>query len=182
MVLAVVAGSWRSRELHFHRLLLVVVVVVQAFIDQLTLEHGPAGARPALDRVDKPYAFLAFGEWWSYRLDLHTAWTCLSSRGGVVRQAPRAAHHTPLLQSALSFPAARRLTAGTATAAGTAAAAAAGTADTHLHKLRRDYANPSSSANTSRLADELADVQHIMRRNIGEVLDRGEKLEREWWS
>jgi hypothetical protein len=32
--------------------------------------------------------------------------------------------------------------------------------------------------NASKLNEELSDIQHIMRRNIQEVLDRGEKLER----
>ena len=31
--------------------------------------------------------------------------------------------------------------------------------------------------NTAKLADDLQDIQHIMRKNIQEVLDRGEKLE-----
>ena len=47
-----------------------------------------------------------------------------------------------------------------------------------LHRLRRDYADPSNRANTAKLADELHDIQHIMRKSIDEVLDRGEKLER----
>jgi len=48
-----------------------------------------------------------------------------------------------------------------------------------LSRLRREYADPESSANASRLAGELFDVQSIMRQNINEVLDRGEKLDRE---
>ena len=47
-----------------------------------------------------------------------------------------------------------------------------------LHRLRRDFADPSSRANTAKLADDLHDIQHIMRKSIDEVLDRGEKLER----
>ena len=48
-----------------------------------------------------------------------------------------------------------------------------------LSRLRRDYADPDSKANASRLAGELFDVQSIMRQNIAEVLDRGERLDRE---
>ena len=47
-----------------------------------------------------------------------------------------------------------------------------------LSRLRRDYADTESKANASRLATELFDVQNIMRQNIAEVLDRGEKLDR----
>ena len=46
-----------------------------------------------------------------------------------------------------------------------------------LHRLRREYADPSSRSNAARLADDLQDIQHIMRKSIDEVLDRGEKLE-----
>lgn len=46
-----------------------------------------------------------------------------------------------------------------------------------LSRLRRDYADPESKSNAAKLAEELYDVQAIMRANIGEVLDRGEKLE-----
>ena len=49
-----------------------------------------------------------------------------------------------------------------------------------LSRLRRDYADPDSKANASRLAGELFDVQSIMRQNIAEVLDRGERLDREF--
>jgi len=48
-----------------------------------------------------------------------------------------------------------------------------------LHRIAREFADPSSKSNTAKLADELQDIQHIMRKNIQEVLDRGEKLERE---
>ncbi len=49
--------------------------------------------------------------------------------------------------------------------------------DRTMARLRKEYADPSSNANGARLKEELADVQAIMRRNIGEVLERGEKLE-----
>jgi vesicle transport protein SEC22 len=51
-----------------------------------------------------------------------------------------------------------------------------------LSRLRRDYADTDSKANANRLAGELFDVQSIMRQNIAEVLDRGERLDREWGS
>jgi hypothetical protein len=51
------------------------------------------------------------------------------------------------------------------------------TADRTLQRLKREYADPSSRSNSSRLQAELADIQTIMRKNIAEVLDRGEKLE-----
>lgn len=49
--------------------------------------------------------------------------------------------------------------------------------DKSLHRLRVEYADPSSKANTSKLMSELNDVQSIARRNITELLDRGERLE-----
>lgn len=49
-----------------------------------------------------------------------------------------------------------------------------------VSRLKREYADPESKTNAARLAEELHDVQGIMRQNIAEVLDRGEKLEREW--
>jgi vesicle transport protein SEC22 len=48
-----------------------------------------------------------------------------------------------------------------------------------LARLKREYADPDSRGNAARLAGELQDVQSIMRQNINEVLDRGERLERE---
>ena len=49
--------------------------------------------------------------------------------------------------------------------------------DRALLKLKREYADPGTKSNAGRLAEELSDIQSIMRKNIGEVLDRGEKLE-----
>jgi vesicle transport protein SEC22 len=48
-----------------------------------------------------------------------------------------------------------------------------------LVQLRRDYADPSSKSNAARLTEELQDVHSIMRKNIQEVLQRGENLDRE---
>ena len=47
-----------------------------------------------------------------------------------------------------------------------------------LTQLRREYADPASRSNAARLAEELQDVHSIMRQNIAEVLDRGERLDR----
>jgi len=48
-----------------------------------------------------------------------------------------------------------------------------------LSRLRREFGDADSKANASRLHGELYEVQNIMRKNIEEVLDRGEKLDRE---
>lgn len=47
----------------------------------------------------------------------------------------------------------------------------------HLQRLRREYVDPASKSNSTKLQGELGEIQHIMRKNINEVLDRGEKLE-----
>jgi vesicle transport protein SEC22 len=47
-----------------------------------------------------------------------------------------------------------------------------------LSDLRKEYADPASRSNAARLKEELSDVHSIMRANIAEVLDRGEKLDR----
>ena len=49
--------------------------------------------------------------------------------------------------------------------------------DRQLQRLKREFNDPSSRANSSRLASDLNDISNIMRRNVNEVLDRGEKLE-----
>ena len=49
-----------------------------------------------------------------------------------------------------------------------------------LANLRREYADPASRSNAARLKEELNDVHSIMRANITEVLDRGERLDRAW--
>jgi vesicle transport protein SEC22 len=54
-----------------------------------------------------------------------------------------------------------------------------GFAGSKLPQLRREYADPQSKSNASRLSEELQDVHSIMRKNIAEVLQRGENLDRE---
>lgn len=49
--------------------------------------------------------------------------------------------------------------------------------DRTVQRLKREYLDPSSKQNTSRVAEGLADIQNIMRQNLEEVLNRGEKLE-----
>lgn len=49
--------------------------------------------------------------------------------------------------------------------------------DRQIQRLTREYADPTTKQNSSKLAEELSDIQNIMRRNIQEVLDRGERLE-----
>ena len=44
-------------------------------------------------------------------------------------------------------------------------------------RLKKEYADPNTRTNKSKLDDELADIRTIMKKNISEVLDRGEKLE-----
>lgn len=51
-------------------------------------------------------------------------------------------------------------------------------ADKFIQKKRKEYTDPNSSQNMSRLNDDLADVHNIMRKNIQEVLNRGERVER----
>ncbi|TDH72630.1 hypothetical protein CCR75_002072 [Bremia lactucae] len=49
--------------------------------------------------------------------------------------------------------------------------------DKFIQKKRKEYADPSSSQNMHRLNDDLADIHNIMRKNIQEVLNRGERVE-----
>lgn len=49
--------------------------------------------------------------------------------------------------------------------------------DRVLLRLKREYSDPTTKSNTARLAEELTDIHHIMKKNIQEVIDRGEKLE-----
>ena len=46
-----------------------------------------------------------------------------------------------------------------------------------VQRLRKEYADPAARTAAQRLRDDLAGIQTIMRRNIQEVLERGEKLE-----
>jgi len=49
--------------------------------------------------------------------------------------------------------------------------------DPYIQRKQRDFSDPSSKRNTSKINDDLADIQSIMRKNIEQVLNRGEKLE-----
>jgi len=49
--------------------------------------------------------------------------------------------------------------------------------DPLIQRLARDFVDPTSRANSSKLNSDLTDIQNIMKRNIEEVLNRGEKLE-----
>jgi len=41
--------------------------------------------------------------------------------------------------------------------------------DKNIKKKGKEYANPSSRSNTSRLNDDLSDIHSIMKKNINEV-------------
>ena len=49
--------------------------------------------------------------------------------------------------------------------------------DLVIQRRRKEFVDPTSRKNTSKLNEDLADIQSIMRKNIDEVLNRGEKLE-----
>ncbi|KAL7480579.1 hypothetical protein ACHAW6_007719 [Cyclotella cf. meneghiniana] len=49
--------------------------------------------------------------------------------------------------------------------------------DQVIQRKRKDFIDPTSRQNTTKLNEDLADIQSIMRKNINEVLNRGEKLE-----
>ncbi|GMH66749.1 hypothetical protein TrRE_jg3232 [Triparma retinervis] len=49
--------------------------------------------------------------------------------------------------------------------------------DKFIQRKVKDYLDPSSRTNTSKLNEDLADIQSIMKKNIQEVLNRGEKLD-----
>lgn len=59
--------------------------------------------------------------------------------------------------------------------------------DKFIQRQRKAYSDPSSGPNTARLNDDLLDIHAIMKKNIQEVLNRGEQLDREcshallWW-
>jgi vesicle transport protein SEC22 len=46
-----------------------------------------------------------------------------------------------------------------------------------IARIRKDFADQSSSSNSNRLKEDLAEVTTVMRRSITEVLGRGERLE-----
>ena len=47
-----------------------------------------------------------------------------------------------------------------------------------IQRKRKEYLDPQSRNNMARLNDDLADIHNIMKQNIEEVLNRGEKLDR----
>lgn len=49
-----------------------------------------------------------------------------------------------------------------------------------IQRKRREFIDPQSRSNMARLNDDLADIHSIMKKNIEEVLNRGERLDREW--
>eukprot|EP00612_Vaucheria_litorea_P007506 CAMPEP_0171473792 /NCGR_PEP_ID=MMETSP0946-20130122/2047_1 /TAXON_ID=109269 /ORGANISM="Vaucheria litorea, Strain CCMP2940" /LENGTH=214 /DNA_ID=CAMNT_0012003613 /DNA_START=148 /DNA_END=789 /DNA_ORIENTATION=+ len=49
--------------------------------------------------------------------------------------------------------------------------------DKVIQRKRRDFLDPSSRDNMARLKNDLADIHDIMKKNIQEVLNRGEKLD-----
>jgi vesicle transport protein SEC22 len=49
--------------------------------------------------------------------------------------------------------------------------------DPYIQRKEREYADPSSRRNATKINEDLADIQSIMRKNIEQVLNRGEKLE-----
>lgn len=46
-----------------------------------------------------------------------------------------------------------------------------------IQKKQRDFVDPTSSQNSDKLNKDLSDIHSIMRQNISQVLDRGEKLD-----
>lgn len=50
--------------------------------------------------------------------------------------------------------------------------------DKTLQRKRRDFSDPTDRQNQAKIDDDIADITSIMKRNIDEVLNRGEKLDR----
>mmetsp|Transcript_12966 Transcript_12966/g.24368 ORF Transcript_12966/g.24368 Transcript_12966/m.24368 type:complete len:240 (-) Transcript_12966:91-810(-) len=50
-------------------------------------------------------------------------------------------------------------------------------ADPIIQRKQREFMDPKSSINSQKLNQDLSDIHSIMRQNISQVLDRGEKLE-----
>jgi len=48
--------------------------------------------------------------------------------------------------------------------------------DKNIKKKGKEYANPTSRHNTSRLNEDLSDIHSIMKKNIHDVLKRGEDI------
>ncbi|KAJ1447127.1 Longin-like domain-containing protein [Pelagophyceae sp. CCMP2097] len=49
--------------------------------------------------------------------------------------------------------------------------------DKTIQRKRKDYADPSARNNQTKIDEDIADIHSIMKRNIDEVLNRGERLE-----
>jgi len=49
--------------------------------------------------------------------------------------------------------------------------------DTFLKRKQKEFLDPSTRENTSKLNEDLQDIHSIMKKNIQEVLNRGEKLD-----
>lgn len=50
--------------------------------------------------------------------------------------------------------------------------------DIFLKKKQREFVDPTTKQNTSKLNQDLQDIHSIMKKNIEEVLQRGEKLDK----
>ncbi|OQR82114.1 vesicle-trafficking protein SEC22b [Thraustotheca clavata] len=50
--------------------------------------------------------------------------------------------------------------------------------DKFIQRKRKEYTDPSSSQNMSKLNNDLADIHNVMRKNIQDVLSRGEAIDR----
>lgn len=49
--------------------------------------------------------------------------------------------------------------------------------DPVIQRKQRDFREPKSQQNNSKLNDDLSEIQNIMKKNIDEILNRGEKLD-----
>lgn len=49
--------------------------------------------------------------------------------------------------------------------------------DLIIQRKQREFIDPKSALNTNKLNQDLSDIHSIMRQNINQVLDRGEKLD-----
>lgn len=49
--------------------------------------------------------------------------------------------------------------------------------DKVIQRKRKDYADPNSRQNMAKLNEGITDIHNIMKKNINEVLNRGERLD-----
>ena len=49
--------------------------------------------------------------------------------------------------------------------------------DPVIQRKQREFREPKSQQNNSKLNDDLSEIQNIMKKNIDEILNRGEKLD-----